>query len=247
MIGSTMHYFSMPDPNYNKDYAAGTDPLATTGTKSEFKWSTLTKGDLTYVDENATNTSPHVTIEWKATGNEDIEVVENPKEYLGVTLPTGVTVCESDAVEIPVTVIHQPSVMFKDVNNRVDGKCETSAASYQIDLPLVPVLANTMSSNTVISEASGIKIVYTVAKNGGAAGGDQTATFATLGASGTLSLTVTDFGVYTVTVKSITDRIGEKCSITDPNVSAVATENVFTYALMQKPESGPAYHIPNNF
>ncbi|MDR1667979.1 MAG: hypothetical protein LBS03_09900 [Bacteroidales bacterium] len=249
MIASTMHYFVMPDANFNKAYAVAGDWTDTDATKSEFEWTlTPASGTVTPVTPNTTGTSPHVEVAWTDVGDVELKLVEKPKEYMGVALQPS-TVCPSDEVIIPVTVIHQPSVKFGQVSGSYSNSdCVDNLTNAKIVLPLIPA---TTSGNfgANISDAYGVVISYTIARNDAAATA-ATATFANLQtASHNWEIPVTDYGKYVVTITAITDRIAVKCGVATTSDSHIGTvaERTFTYLVMPQPEPGPSYHIPNYY
>jgi hypothetical protein len=261
MMGATMHYFVMPDTAFNRAYANAGKADAdnwiggTASTKSSFAWSITPAtpiGTVTPVLPNSgTSTSPHVTILWTgvsaATPVDTIVFVETPKEYKGVALPAG-SVCDGNPVKIPITSIHQPNVMFgvNENSTRDTVVCAESNVGIKLNLPLAGLGAGG-NYGSVISEASGVTIDYTIAKDGGTPVA-ETAKFPSLKtAAYRWKLPVSDYGVYEIVITKITDRIATKCNITDNNVSLTTADNTYTYVVMPKPASGPTYHIPNNF
>ncbi len=251
MVSSKMKYFVAPDKFYNKTYYDQNVYTNTSITTSNFVWTIPSAiGTLNaYENKNTTNTSPYVTIEWTAEGQGDITIVEKP-------VITGLSVtCDGEPNTIPVTVIPKPNVMFglKD-GTRTAAECATfdpneadgSGNEYPIfDFPLIPA---STATGAVISKANKVVITYSITKDDGTEGGDQTVTLASANAAtGQLSLKFNDFGKYVVTIKSITDRIATKCGITTANVSTTTTDNQFTYYVLPQPKAGKTYHVPNNF
>ncbi|MDR0769428.1 MAG: hypothetical protein LBE71_05980 [Dysgonamonadaceae bacterium] len=252
MIASTMHYFVLPAEDFNSAYysgaAAAQPPWTNTNeTKSQFVWKLKNSfGTPAAVNQNSTGTSPHVTVQWSAIGEVELKLVEEPKEYKGITLSS--VVCPSDTVRIPVIVIHQPSVKFGQVNSTyTDSKC-VDDPNTNIKLPLIPATV-TGNFGANISDADEVTISYTISKNGATAT-PATATFPNLRvASKDWEIPVTDWGKYEVTITAITDRIAQKCNITTTSDAHIGTsaERTFTYLVVPKPVPGPRYHIPNRY
>ena len=253
MVGASMNYFVAPDRFYNSAYYAQSAYTNTILTKSKFTW-TIPNGTISYQNQNATSTSPYVTITWTgpsaSPSTDTIRVVETPVEYNGFVLPVG-SICPGAEVKIPVTVIPKPSVMFGVVSGTREssecadfdpGQADGAGNIYPVfNFPIVPVSAGN------ISEADGVVITYTITKDNDTEGPELTKKI-TGAKTNSMNLPVkfSDFGKYVVTIKSITDRIAQKCNITTDNVSTTQTDNQFTYYVLPQPNAGKTYHIPNN-
>ncbi|MDR1672132.1 MAG: hypothetical protein LBS09_01515 [Bacteroidales bacterium] len=250
MVGATMHYFVKPDADYNKAYTEGADLTNTSLTESEFGWTVPSIGSLTPVGPNTTNTSPHTTVTWNAAGTGQLEIVETPKEYKGQPLPTGVTVCPSDAVIIPVTVIPQPGVQFgvaATTGERKDAVCETDIVTNPVTYNF-PIGAY---QQTNISEAGGVTIKYTIKKDAAAAATGTPVRLASAAtATATLPIEFDEYGIYEITLTTIADHIAVKCNLgTGGDLANVPSDGTqtFTLIVMPQPKPGPAYHYPNNY
>ncbi len=256
MVGSTMTYFVMPDLKSNKGYYDnnGNDYTKTNLTVSQFTWIyPTTYGSGAFVSgstNTATGTSPYVKVAWSTampTGTVDtIRMVETPKEYNGVALPTG-AVCPGEEVKIPVAVIPKPTIKF----NQAGGTTAAICAAFdpgQLESGSNPYPVANFPLN-VTTSSSQVRVKYTLKKDGVVVGNSDVSSNyleATVSDLSKLPLKFDDFGAYEVTIREITDRIARKCDVTG-TLSATSTENVFTYVVLPQPKSGKTYHIPNNY
>ncbi len=251
MVGSKMKYFVAPDRFYNADYYKQNVYTNTSITTSNFVWTIPSAiGVLdAYESKNATNTSPYVTIEWKTEGQDDVTITEKP-------VISGVSVtCDGEETTIPVTVIPQPNVMFGTENGvRTAAVCatfnpgEADAVGNEYPTFNFPLVPSSTESGAVISKANGVVIKYTITKDDGTEGSELEAKFVDAKTALTqMALKFSDFGKYVITIKSITDRIAQKCGITDNNVSVTPANNQFTYYVLPQPKAGKTYHVPNNY
>jgi len=231
MVTSVMNYFVMPDKNYNQAYYAQNNYAATNLTESKFEWIVANGSSIaTQTPNSATTpgTSPWIKVTWGATlGATTIKVKEVPQ---GIT-----TNCESAETTIDVFVIARPTIGFTQIGSAyVDSDCYTNAANVSYNFP---VAVNTSSNQILVN--------YRL-ETTGLSGGTPTITNITdvPVTSGILRLAFSDYGHYKVTITKITDRIARKCDV-EGTISSGA--DVFTYSVLPQPETGPVYHVPNNF
>ena len=258
MVGSEMYYFVMPDKYFNKAYYDGGNYADTHLTKSKFEWVVDAPSYATAITpqnpNTATNTSPYVKIEWGTTrGNADIKIVEKPQ----------IAVCDGAETVIPVTVISKPVIKFvTQTGAGVDPdeliKCvpladQGGTISVNVEYPIL-----------VLTESSQVKIDYKIEftnlEGTPSAVGPPVLDFpitvksssvdvnGITNITGALSLTMTDYGSYKITITKITDRIARKCN-TEGEIATGDIDDLdeFTYIVVPQPSAGKTYHVPNNF
>ena len=246
MVGSTMNYFVMPDKFYNKLFFEQTDYSATDKTNSKFLWEVNNPSfasAITPKTVNGTNTSPWVEIDWAATGNAEIKILEQPQV-------TGMSaLCFAAETIIPVTIIAKPAITFDLPSSGTiysDVECVNpsvfelgGAGEVTVNYPI-----------TVSSQSGNVRIKYILTTkdiDGNAVGTPVTKSDVWVSkTTGTLPLTFTGFGVYEVKITEITDHIARKCNMTG-DVTTDNNANVFTYSIVPIPTTGKTYHVPNNF
>ena len=228
-VGAVMNYFVMPDKNYNAAYFAGGSYAATNLTTSQFNWTVGNGSAIAPQAANTTGTSPWVKVTWAAPlGATTVKVKEAPQGLSGT--------CDSQETTIDIEVIAKPTVAFTGKSGLFeDSDCydETALGSgiaYDFDL-------------TVSSQSSQLLVSYTVTKDGLAYPSLNGTNVPVTMAGGKIALNFTEYGAYEVTITEITDRIARKCDV----VGDIGSENVFSYTIMPQPQTGPIYHIPNNF
>jgi hypothetical protein len=111
---------------------------------------------------------------------------------------------------------------------------QTESSQVEVDYELVFIdLEGTRTSRPDVSNTR-ITVVSTTSAEG----------ITTI--TGSLSLTITEYGMYEMTVTKVTDRIARKCE-TEGIVVAANNANVFTYTVIPQPRAGRTFHVPNNF
>jgi len=256
MIGSMMNYFVMPDRFYNSSYFGQNDYAATNLTRSRFVWEVDAPSFATAITPqipNTTGSSPWVKITWNNTrGDAYIKIREQPQTGLQIT-------CDGVETTIPVTVISKPVIQFVPkgalgdekfeivdcipvgeqgelLNVTVDFPITVQTESSQLMVDYELVFINLEGNRTSLPNVSDFPItVETSSSDNG---------IATI--TGTLSLTVSQYGAYEMTITKITDRIARKCD-TEGIVVDASNANVFTYTVIPQPRAGRTYHVPNNF
>jgi len=228
MVSSVMNYFVMPDKNYNTAYYAGGSYAATNLTASQFSWTIGNGSSFAHQTVNGTNTSPWIKVTWAAPlGATTITVKENP---LG--LPAN---CESQSTTINAYIISKPTIAFTAI-----GGSYTYSECYEDAAVATGVLYN--FGLTIATQSSQLEVDYTVTFNGVAqpllAGTNVPIV------DGKLPVTFNQYGAWAVTITKVTDRIARKCDVVGDITSAA---NVFTHNVMPYPQTGPAFHIPNEF
>jgi len=233
MVTSVMNYFVMPDKNYNTAYYAQNNYAATNLTVSKFEWTVANGSSIAPQTPNSATTpgtSPWIKVTWGATlGATTVKVKE---------VPQGITAgCESAETVINVFVIARPTIGFSQVGSPLAytaSGCYTNAAVASYDFPV-----------TVTTSSSQILVDYQL-ETTALSGGTPTTTTVTNApvTSGILKLAFSNYGHYKVTITKITDRIARKCDVIGTINSGA---NVFTYSVLPQPETGPVYHVPNNF
>ena len=233
-IGSTMKYFVLPDPAYNKDWynvdGSIKDITNTSNIISSFTWTieTVSSGVGT-----TSATTPIAPINWTTSGTASIKVQEVP--------PGGDDVCKGTETVIPVEIIAKPTITFGLVGTAYsDGKCylpdDVDDAAYSFPVNV----------STDVKGKQDVKISYTVTKEGDASyssGGTDV-----LIESGQFNVSFDDYGKYEITITKLTDRISRKSG--DEGTSGFLTSGgslSFTYTVIKPAQTGPVYHLPNSY
>ena len=193
---------------------------------------TMLSGLNTYAWSNTIGTtagSPvnSALMNFPATGSGNITVTE-----------TSAAGCVGTVVSIPVTVIKAPNI--------------TNITFSALACPPVgqPVPYTTVTGPTatltITSDVSGDKqIIVTYNLTGPAGSTAINGAIANVGDGNTISLNgviLTQPGIYTLTLVSVTDRISVKSGIT----TSVFAPDTYTFTLNRTPFTGPIFHLPNH-
>ncbi|MDR1865026.1 MAG: hypothetical protein LBR08_05570 [Bacteroidales bacterium] len=265
MIGAReWHYFVFADSIYNVGYyrdAAGC--LETELTESHFLWEApAAAGSLKYLRPNdSTETSPHAMIDWTglSDGVDTIFIREHPRMYDDILLGNNV-ICPGDTVIVPVMVIDRPNAMFKSLPGagRAVTECPpglSAASPHVVHLPLIVVdsipAGDLIARHDSINQAQGgLYITYQVEKENGGAyallpGYPATDTLHTFNVrEDVLPVRFTEYGLYRITILSVSNSIAEKCGV-GGLVQKAGGENRFACTLIPQPAVKDAHHIRN--
>jgi hypothetical protein len=229
-VGSTTKYYCMPDGSINSSFNYGTDPFA--NVTSTYNWSVtpaLASGGVVAVP--AHNTALHYRqIEWTSTGTGNIQVTE--RSNLG---------CDGNTLTTPVEVIAVPTVQYPSATN---SDCFTGTeSSLNYVLAGIPVVWT-----STVSGKRQLKINITISCTNAGFGIVQTHNNITVTETGAgtgtfdCPIVLNYYGVYTITLTAISDRISAKTSIN----GTVGVNSTYTFVLSKNPVSNPIYHITNN-
>lgn len=225
-IGSTMNYFVMPDLDVNQDadgpynYTTNKDALTST-----FNWFTLPDLTVTKQEEN------YVSVDFPSEGDYTLHVSE-----------LSVAGCANDTTQIDVRVIGVPEVGY----TVADGSEDFCVTGTDGSLSVAPSAMGIIINSDVAGNRD-IIVSYRISSTNGSYNGgspkDVTVNIGDAESSFSLSEDLTHYGVYTVTLTNITDRISRKPA-TDVNGSLLAN-TTFTVNITRAPTTGTIYHLPN--
>ena len=243
-VTSAMKYFVLPDPSVSPSYNVSTlTDLDFDDVNSIFVWEldpALTIGSFTGVPD-PDNEKPLIEVSWHSTGTAILKVQETP---------TGPT-CPSEPATVNVTVIPKPVIAFNPVNvdKYVRGDCYES-----LDTP-----AEVAFDMNVETQSAQIEVSYTVVQMA-----DEDATPVTSNGANikvaynatnqkyTLTIEFTEYGIYDITLNTVTDRIARKSNVLDGVIGTEGPEGTtvgttFRYVVKRPVRTGPIYRVPNNF
>jgi hypothetical protein len=229
-IGSTTKYYVMPYQATNPLFNAAIDLFA--NVVSTFTW-TVTPALSTagaVATTGAYSGAPHYKqIVWTGLGSGNIQVRE--KSNLG---------CDGNIISTPVEVILAPTVQFSSTSN---GDC-SSAADGSVHYSITGGLPISWTSSVTGTKL--LKVNYTINCTNVGFGGIQThnnVTVTETGAgTGTFDISFLErFGIYTITLTAINDRISKKSGIN----GTLSGSSVYTFVLSPTPASGNVYHRAN--
>jgi hypothetical protein len=228
--GSTSKYYVMPDPVVNPSFNFGTDPYA--NVSSTFNWTvTPALSTLGVVAVPAHNTALHYRqITWTSTGIGNIKVTE--KSSAG---------CDGATITTPVEVITSPTIQFSSTTS---SDCRTEAEG-AINYPLTDLPVSWTSS---VSGKRQLNINITISCTNAGFGTPQTLNNITVTETGSgtgkfnLPILLNYYGLYTITLTTINDRISVKSAVN----GTVGASAAYTFVLSNSPASNPVYHVPNN-
>jgi hypothetical protein len=217
-VGSAMKYYVLPDINVNPGFVAPFTNVAST-----FAWTTslptgTAAGAIAAVGVFPTN---YKQVTWSGLGTINLNVVESSGAGCG----------SGSTTTIPVTIIRVPTVTG---GAAPAAQCTSNPATVTFAVPF------TLTSD--ISTPDKVRINYTVTNP------DATVLFAAANldlakTATTFNLTLTgatQYGNYTVTINSVSDRISRKSSV----AGTVTTPNILL-TVNRIPVTGPIYHLPN--
>jgi hypothetical protein len=218
-VGAVVDYFVMPDnlisPSYNPAVSFTSD------LNSSFAWTIGGAGSSTVTKTGML--SNYITATWTTT----------PGSYTLVAKETATTGTCPDNIGTTVNsvVIAKPTASFSPTTS--SAICSTNPAADTLKLPLV--LTTSMSDNN-------IRITYTItgATTKAATPLDlkESATSYTLPAG---TFNGSSYGVNTITITQVSDRISRKSGVT-----GTITTNTYTFTINRTPSTGAIYHLPNN-
>jgi hypothetical protein len=230
--GGTTRYWIYPDLSLNAGYDPS-NPLTTTLTSS-FTWAATNTSGTAAGTVSAVGTygayQNYKQVSWTGLGTINLSSTEK----------SGVSGnCDGTAKVIAVEVIDKPTPNFPAAGGS-NSTCGTGAdGSLSIAVPALNINFNSVVKNGNRQ----MKLTYDVTcSNAGftAVSGHQVNINEAAGTF-TLASNLTHYGTYTITLKTVSDRISVKS-----NVTANASGNVtYTYYVFPTPSSGPIYHIPN--
>jgi len=229
-IGSTSKYYVMPDPVVNPSFNFGTDPYA--NVSSTFNWTvTSALSTLGAVAVPAHNTALHYRqITWTSIGNGNIQVTERSSAG-----------CDGATITIPVEVITLPTIQFSSTTSS-DCRTEIEGA---INFPLTDLPVSWTSS---VSGKRQLKVNITISCSNAGFGAPQTQNNITVTETGSgtgkfnLPILLNYYGLYTITLTTVNDRISVKSAVN----GTVGVAAAYTFVLSNAPASNPVYHISNN-
>jgi len=223
-IGGVTRYYVVPDGTANPLYTG-----VLTGTlASSFNWTTSgsTGPTSTIAQVGAITYGNYRQITWGgSTGTINVNVVESS----GAGCVSGTT------TTVPVRVIAIPTVTG---GAAPASQCGTNPATLTFVVPVA------LTSDLVVAGVDNrVRVNYTVTNPDAttliAATNidlDKTATSFNITLTG-----ATQYGNYTVTLNSVSDRISRKSTVS----GTVSTPTVLL-AVLRVPTTGPIYHLPNN-
>ena len=219
------------------------------------------------LNQVATATSPWVSVTWGNTpGDTELTVSEFPE-----MLFTGSACVNTGLVRIPVSIIARPTMTFRQVGAPLayaDFACVEKVGDgvgdnddpFEINFPV-----------TGFTQSSDLQVAYSLqiyefdgttphsVLSDPIEGIFKTADMTT-GTTTTphgpnivqtpvtaLKYDATVYGVYALTISTITDHISEKCGITGITAPTAGGANVFRFTVIPQPKAGRTYHVPNNF
>ncbi len=228
-IESTTKYFDMPDPVVNPSYNFGTDPYS--NVFSTFVWIvTPSISSAGAVVVPAHNTAMHYKqITWTSTGIGNIQVTERSNAG-----------CNGSTITVPVEVIAAPTVQYSSTSS---SDCRTEAdSSVNYSLTGIPI-----SWTSSVSGKRQLMVNITISCSNSEFGTPQTynniAITETGAGTGTFDLPIVlnYYGVYTITLTAINDRISTKSGVE----GTVGASSAYTFLLSKTPVTNPLFHVPN--
>ncbi len=218
-IGAQLQYYVQPDPLISPAYTF-TSPLA--NLNSTFAWTAVPAASATITSPlSASYLTNWIGVQWNALGSVNLSVVE--------TALTGT--CSGSTTTIPVLVIHVPTITG---GAAPAAQCSSTPSTVSFTVPF------TLTSD--LNPPSTVRVNYTVYNpDASVLIAAQNVELANTASSIIVTLTgATQYGAYTVTFNTVSDRISRKSSVagtvTTPNV--LLTDNPV-------PATGPIYHLPN--
>jgi hypothetical protein len=229
-VGSTTKYYSMPDGTVNPAFNFGLDPYS--NVVSTFTWTvTASISSVGAVAVPAHPAAPHYRqIAWTSAGIGTIQVTERSSSG-----------CDGTMISTPVEVIAVPTVQFSSTNSLV---CRTEADG-SINYSLNALAINWTSS---VSSLRQLRVNIIISCSNAGFGAPQTHNNITVTETGAgtgtfdLPIALNYFGLYTITLTTINDRISTK-SVVNGTVGAAAA---YSFILSKTPSANPVYHVPNN-
>jgi hypothetical protein len=233
-VTARMRYFVLPDATVSPEYFNEGAPISFTDfskVNSSFVWevesTTAGIGVIEAIGAGNAVTDPLIFVRWTATGEAELKVEEAPGEGEGACSAGEPTI-------INVEVIAKPTIEFANIDDKYYFWWCDSNLPYSLVLDMV-------ATSAVVGNVQ-MQVKYTVSKNDGTAGAEQTATIE----NGKLSINFDDYGVYVITITEVTDRISRKSGVLG-DVGIVNDANVFTFEFQRPIETGPIFRIPNDF
>jgi hypothetical protein len=222
---ANVKYLVYPDSIINPLYNFSTSKTA--NLNSHFVWSLPGAVSIdTLVSGYASN---YAKISFPTPGtlpqNYTLSVYEKPNN----------TGCLGTARSYTVRLIAAPTVTAATFSTLA---CATGTVPYTLAGPKA-----TLTISTPVSGAKGVIVTYDLTGPTGFTG-TITNGSATLGNGNIIDLAGTNLsrpGVYTLTIKTVQDRISVKSGIT----TTLTTGNTYTFVVNPIPVTGPIYHLPN--
>jgi hypothetical protein len=232
--GSSTKYYIIPDPALNGSYSG----ILAGSLSSSFNWTLTgaTGGAAGTINAVTTPTdysafTNYKSVTWSGIGTINLNVRE---QSLAGCL-------SSNTTTTPVAVIDTPSVQFSSTSGNVCVSGSDGSLGY--NLTGLPV--NWTSS---VSGLRYLTVDYTISCSNAGFGGLQsfsndtvTETGAGTGNFNISTLPLDFYGVYTITITNVHDRISAKCSTN----GSLVVPLVYSFSLNPSPVSGPFYHRPN--
>jgi hypothetical protein len=249
--GTKVPYLVIPDPVLNPTWAPGADATNTTGITSIFNW-TIPAG----ISATVPGTGHYITID--VNGAATNNGVINVKEQSGASCP------DATGTNINVRVVAQPSATALAVSDGVaplTSICQ-GGTNGSLNVPF-PTFTVTKATDAAIPGDATIRVKGTLVftplsgapltiftdgiLNVNAASGDISNADITTASGGSLT-DYDSWGIYTLTITQISDKISRK----DMNAAAGyfningGAGYTATYTVFKTPTTGPIYHLPNN-
>lgn len=224
-VGAIMDYYVAPDPLISPSYNFTVDKKL--NLNSTFTWAAIPNTGVTITKpKDASYAENYVSIHWpNSIGAINLDVQEKANSGS----------CSGSTRTIPILVIAKPTVTG-GAAPAAQCTSDPGTLSFQVPVALTSDLA-------VAGIANRVKINYTVTNpNATVFQGatdidlDKTATFFTLSLA-----TATQYGNYTVTINSVSDRISRKSNV----AGTLAAPTTITLTVNRVPVTGPIYHLPN--
>ena len=215
-IGSTLQYFVMPDPAVNAGYDYSTNRGALVST---FDWWTSNGLESGIVDNGGEEL---VDITWSTLGADILYVTE-----------IGANCDASDTTDVPIRVINVPTAAFGGTDSAF---CTTDPSLHDFDFPI-----------TATTDVADGKLRFEIAVSHATLGANfytNTIDFDkdTNASFNVPAGTFTAYGVYTVVISNITDRISRKPAT---DILGTSTQDTYTVTINTTPNTGNIYHVPN--
>jgi hypothetical protein len=235
--GSSMRYYIIPSP-LNTLYTLTAGGVLSGSLASTFIWSLsgitgTANGSIDSVKTptNYENFTNYKVVTWTGIGTINLNVREQ----------SAAGCLSSNTTTTPVAIIAIPSVQFSSTSDNICFSGSDGSLGY--NLTGLPV--NWTSS---VSGLRYLTVDYTISCSNAGFGGMQSFSNDTVietgAGSGTFdisSLQLDYYGVYTITITNVHDRISSKCNIN----GSLVVPLVYSFSLNPLPVSGPFYHRPN--
>lgn len=230
---AVLRYFILPDATTNPSYDAENNPLTST-LSSSFAWnkantSGTADGAIALVTGYAGYTN-YKQVTFSGTGTMTLSSLETSAAGCASAAPT----------TINIEVIARPTIQFSSTSSAV---CRTQAdGSVNYSLTGLP-----LSWTSSVAGKRQLKVNISISCSNAGFGGAQTFNNVLITETGAGTATIdcpialNYYGLYTITLTQVNDRIGVKSSIN----GTIGASNAYTFLISRTPVSGAMLHVPN--